>query len=1101
MTEKRLEKALETLESFNDAVLAARMYPVTAPHATATFKRALQDLSSYIGIYHQLHCGFVDKKPLVQGIPLPADMNKAAGELFLFLQLELLDLQHLQLNLDFSEEVFRKLLFIFTSRKEKIAREGGGRAFVKSMGMSQYFPESIEDQKTTESRSVKKRRVRFIALHDLASLPEHLVPTFLEDASLSEKAGREFVELRDEQKISLMLQIFQSILSASLLEDALPELYPALTEAVSRFDKLLSDKKKPEMTKQFALMLFKRVSETEVYGAILLQPMQNDFGMQLQDNLFALLSKEQRIELTEMLGKQVDRLDKNTEEGKELFERIVELISSLKKDAGSSHIAGNAGRDDKLREELLALLDSQEVINLLPAEIDKYLNEGEIHRVRQLLQLIQEKVDNSADEKAETYNGAFCLVTDLLIKRKGEALLFDHVDFFINWLETSDQADFFFEKYAEALHSIANYALQEGDFSSGLKIVHVFAAIRNGEIKKSAPVKAMAARIQDRMVTPDLLDGLAADYLQNNQQNPTGPLLIALGMNGLVHLLNVLINVENRDSRFALIDLLKTAGSVLPTAILKILNQKQTWYAKRNLLQLLATTGDSSHGQRVADIGRDSDLRVQSEALRCLKLIGGSKLKDLLLQVLEYIADDLKVQVLEALGPISDETVVDRLLDFLKRNGGLKAAASKAWFDQICLVLSQSHSEEARNCLQAFISESKNDKAIPKPAIEAAEQTLGSISLSPDGKKEDSPVQEQKVSAAENMTKPQPLGITFLPKEKEAQALFAQGKNDEAVDLVMDLITQTARQRKFDQADKLREWLLASAPMALIKAIQAAEIIQEEKSQAIDSSHIEVWSDLYDVLSSDEFSTLYHSMQHRRYGAGQVIIEQHSRMPALFFVNRGRVKLHYSDKGSSEVLVRIAGPGDIIGVDTFFNASLWTITASTMGHADVSMLRLDSQKKWNEEFPALESKLHDFCLQYESLQDFFKNTKKDRRQSERKKIEGRVATVVLDAERQPTNVTAKGDLFDISRGGISFYMRMSMKDQAHVLLGQQIRVFMSSAEVVPGKVVPLDGMVVAVRGHLVMENEYSVHVSFEENLDSIQVQRFIKTAQGLSTKR
>ena len=105
---------------------------------------------------------------------------------------------------------------------------------------------------------------------------------------------------------------------------------------------------------------------------------------------------------------------------------------------------------------------------------------------------------------------------DLLIKRKGEALLFDHVDFFINWLETSDQADFFFEKYAEALHSIANYALQEGDFSSGLKIVHVFAAIRNGEIKKSAPVKAMAARIQDRMVTPDLLDGLAADYLQNN---------------------------------------------------------------------------------------------------------------------------------------------------------------------------------------------------------------------------------------------------------------------------------------------------------------------------------------------------------------------------------------------------------------------------------------------------------------------------------------------------------------------------------------------------------------------------------------------------------
>lgn len=1096
MGEKRLEKALETLESFNDAVLAARLYPVTAPHATATFKRALQDLSSYIGVYHQFHCGLVDSVPYIQGVPLADEMRSAVGDFVIFSQLDLLGLPHLQLQLDFSEDLLRQLLYIFTARKEKITREGGGRLFVEKMGLSQYFPDSIEGGQTQEQGVANQGKGSFIVLDDIALIPEHLVPTFLEDTSLSEKSGREFVELRDEQKLSLMLQIFQSILSASLLKDGAPEVYPALTEAVSRFDKLLSDQKKLVLTKQFAVMLHERGSEPELFGTILLQPMKNDFGLQLQRYLIDLLTPEQRFELVELLGRQNDRLDKTTKEGQELSDTLENLCSSLKRSSLDENTVNEDDTAGELQKELLILLDNPDLMNLLPGEVSRYLDEGDMQRVRLLLQLIQEKVDKSVDKKVEWYNGAFCLVTDLLIRRKQEALLFDHVDFFIHWLNTSTQADFFFEKYGEALHAIANYALQEGDFSNGLKIVRVFASIRNGEIKKTVPVKAMAARIQDRMVTADLLDGLVADYLQNQQQSPAGPLLIALGMNGIVHLLNLLIMAEKKEVRFALIDLLETAGPVLPSAILKILHNKLPWYAKRNLLQLLGKTGNSTHGQRVADMARDSDLRVQNEAIQCLKLIGGSKLKDLLLQIVDFVADDLKRQVLEMLMVVSDEGVAAKLLDFLERAGGMNGAASKTWFEQFCMVLGHSNSSAAYGRLKAFVDGGEQDHDIPGKAVDSAQQALLSLSLDPDEKPEELPQPEVKAPVDGERGRPEPLGITFLPQEKQARDLFAAGKEEDGVELVMDLISKMAEQRKFDQADKLREWLLRAAPMALIKAIQAAEIIQEQKTKAIDRGHLEVWSDLYDALSPEEFSTLYHSMQHRRYRVGEIIIEQHTLQPALFFVNRGKVKLYYSDKGSADVLVRIAGPGDIVGVDTFFNASLWTITASTMGPADVSMLRLESQEKWQDEFPALESKLHDFCLQYESLQEFFKNTKKDRRQSERKRIEGRVATVLLDSKKQPTNVSAKGDLFDISRGGISFFMRISVKDQAHVLLGQQIRTLLPASEDLPGKVIPVDGMVVAVRGHLVMENEYSVHVCFEENLEAMQVKRFIKAAQS-----
>lgn len=155
MGEKQLEKALETLESLNDAVLAARLHPASAPQAIGTFKRALQNVSNYIGVYHQLHCGCVNDQPVVQGEPVPADKRKTVEGYVIFSQLTLLDLPHLLLGLDFSEDLLRKLLYIFTSRKEKIAREGGGRAFVEKMGLLPYFPSTIE---SSQSESVSPRR-------------------------------------------------------------------------------------------------------------------------------------------------------------------------------------------------------------------------------------------------------------------------------------------------------------------------------------------------------------------------------------------------------------------------------------------------------------------------------------------------------------------------------------------------------------------------------------------------------------------------------------------------------------------------------------------------------------------------------------------------------------------------------------------------------------------------------------------------------------------------------------------------------------------------------------------------------------------------------
>lgn len=91
-------------------------------------------------------------------------------------------------------------------------------------------------------------------------------------------------------------------------------------------------------------------------------------------------------------------------------------------------------------------------------------------------------------------------------------------------------------------------------------------------------------------------------------------------------------------------------------------------------------------------------------------------------------------------------------------------------------------------------------------------------------------------------------------------------------------------------------------------------------------------------------------------------------------------------------------------------------------------------------------------------------------------------------------------MFDISQGGLSFFMRISAKDHSRILLGHHIRIFLPIDMAVPGKVKPVDGMIVAVRAHLIMENEYSIHVRFEEKIDTMQVKRFINAAKGLSSQ-
>ncbi len=222
-----------------------------------------------------------------------------------------------------------------------------------------------------------------------------------------------------------------------------------------------------------------------------------------------------------------------------------------------------------------------------------------------------------------------------------------------------------------------------------------------------------------------------------------------------------------------------------------------------------------------------------------------------------------------------------------------------------------------------------------------------------------------------------------------------------------------------------------------------------------------------------------------------IIFQQGDTQSGLYFINSGAVKVFYQDD-TEEKLIKTAVRGDILGADTVVDASVWTASAACLAQAEIMYLGENELLMWRDEYPALATKINDFCQKYASLEQFFNSSEIDRRGARRHNLSGKVSSVLLDDKWRDTGFSTQGDLSDVSRGGLSFFMRISQKKHARVLLGRNIRI-MIPMEGAVGRQIDVIGSIIAVRSRQNVENEYSVHVKFTEDLISAHLQAIIKT--------
>jgi len=338
-------------------------------------------------------------------------------------------------------------------------------------------------------------------------------------------------------------------------------------------------------------------------------------------------------------------------------------------------------------------------------------------------------------------------------------------------------------------------------------------------------------------------------------------------------------------------------------------------------------------------------------------------------------------------------------------------------------------------------------------------------------------------SGSASASPPQPTNRSEKPalQENFVDQFIAAGNPDGAARLLFEQIKQQAREKNFQRAEALRDKLYKVAPMALNEIVSANEVIEQEKSKAIDPDHMKLWSELYASLENDETSELYYAMRVVEVDAGRTVYEHGAHDANLYFVQSGSLKMYYYDEHRREnIVLKELFPGDIANADSFFSFTLCTCSLVATKDARLTYLPQRILDMWQELFPAIEPRLSGFCRRKLSVKNLIENAGVDLRAHPRYLISLKAAVQLLDDGGRPSGNRFRADLSDISAGGVSFGLQIHKRADAARLLGR--RLVLKTAYRIGAETGHIQNSGRIVAAHLQPFGESSIHVRFDRLL-------------------
>lgn len=138
--------------------------------------------------------------------------------------------------------------------------------------------------------------------------------------------------------------------------------------------------------------------------------------------------------------------------------------------------------------------------------------------------------------------------------------------------------------------------------------------------------------------------------------------------------------------------------------------------------------------------------------------------------------------------------------------------------------------------------------------------------------------------------------------------------------------------------------------------------VSEELARADKLWHLEQAS-LMEGLSPSELLLISNLSQDRIYSEGEVIYDQEDAAEALFFLNRGSIRLAVRNSDGREKTVGILAGGEIFGLEVIGAERVYQLQAVTHEESWVSLLTREQFVQLTRDYPALAFNLMQILLQ------------------------------------------------------------------------------------------------------------------------------------------
>ncbi len=733
------------------------------------------------------------------------------------------------------------------------------------------------------------------------------------------------------------------------------------------------------------------------------------------------------------------------------------------------------------------ILRNNELVTNLANYIFSLLSSGRAEDAALLLQRLGESARCSDVELRERSVMALSFLIGQILEKENLDALEPLSKLLVEWLQFETVYISGFPSICKQIQQIGQLMLDRRLFNEAESLLVIIYQIQSGILEKGNTIRGMLAKIQDNIASREILEILVDEYLLDEEKklSSVDNILVYLGRRAVIFLLNKLMHSDSRRDRFLLMRLIPVAGNVAVPVLVECLKKNPPWYVVRNIIYIIAEMGDPSLYSMVQPYLKHKDIRVQQEVINCINRLDGSKMKPRLLEALMLVDDELKLSLVVHLAQLGGDDVEEALHDLLAKRGAFGEQSREELVVRIIGALKKFPSQKSARLLRLLVASYSRDPAHVRIAGLAQEALLA---LEPKLRRLNQNVQAGDEIAFDDDPKEMTKAATKMRKFEEEIASFVKvGDLEKACQKIYNHCVAAAREKDFLTAEMLRDRLLEINPMALSEVIRAGEIIEEEKSSSITSNHLKIWGDLYEKMTTEEFTAMYYALRLEKYHSDDVIVRSGETDTSLYFLNSGFVGI-YCNHGSQEVFLKRMQPGDILGVEQFFSVSIWTVTLKAQSEVQIHVLDRDMLAGLQNSHPGLESKLQDYCMKFDIVPDLVRMAGSDRREFPRYPVSLIINNMLLDPFGQTGKKTFRGEMIDISRGGLGFSIRISNKDNARLLLGRQI---VTEIDIGKGEKLRCAGMIVSVRFHHVVELDFSVHVKLFKKLEQSVVMSIV----------